>query len=163
MSSIMRKSVDIVNHPRRAPTDAGDDVLDSVHALMHAYRSLQYRALRDGPHDITHMDAKVLGFFARHPGATQRDLALHSGRDKAQLARLVKSLCDKGLLARTSDAEDRRQVRLALTDAGRDVQQVLRTQACRLTATATAGLTEADRAQLATLLERVRANLEAAG
>jgi hypothetical protein len=37
------------------------------------------------------MEGKVLGFFARHPGATQRDLAQHSGRDKAQLARLIKS------------------------------------------------------------------------
>jgi hypothetical protein len=34
------------------------------------------------------MEGKVLGFFARHPGATQRDLAQHSGRDKAAVATL---------------------------------------------------------------------------
>ena len=92
----MRNKVDIVNQSSSA---SEDDVLELVHAVMHDYRSLQYRILRDGPHDITHMDAKVLGFFARRPGATQRDLVEHSGRDKAQLARLIKGLREQGLLA----------------------------------------------------------------
>ena len=60
MSSIMRKNVDIVNQ-----TAKDDDVLELVHAVMHDYRSLQYRFLRDGPLDITHMDGKVIGYFAR--------------------------------------------------------------------------------------------------
>ena len=73
----MRKSIDIVNHTGKAPDD---DVLDLVHTVMHQYRSQQYRVLRDGPHDITHMDSKVLGYFGRHSGATQSDLAQHTGR-----------------------------------------------------------------------------------
>lgn len=155
----MRESVDKVNHKAGVPPRGDDDVMELVHALMHMYRSLQYRALRDGPHDVTHMDAKVLGFFEAHPGATQRDLARHSGRDKAQLARLVKTLCDKGLLAREPDADDRRQVRLALTTDGRAVQRLLAAQTSRLSARATAGLSDADRARLVSLLHRVRANL----
>ncbi len=162
MSSIMPKTVDIVNK-NGPPTTTGSEVLELVHALMHGYRSLQYRILRDGPHDITHMDAKVLGFFCTHPGATQRDLVQHSGRDKAQMARLVKTLCDKGLLARAADADDKRQVRLSPTADGQAVQRLLRQQAGRLGATATAGLSDAECAQLATLLGRVKANLDAAG
>jgi len=157
MSPIMRKNNDIVNHMRNAPDD---DILELVHALMHDYRSLQYRFLRDGPHDITHMDGKVLGFFGRHPGATQSDLAQHSGRDKAQLARLIKGLRDRGLLAAEVDQDDRRNVRLSLTDAGQAIQRTLRQQARRLSAQAVSGLSAAEREQLLTLLRRVKGNLD---
>ena len=153
----MRKNDDIVNHMRNAPDD---DILELVHALMHDYRSLQYRFLRDGPHDITHMDGKVLGFFGRHPGATQSDLAQHSGRDKAQLARLIKGLRDRGLLAAEVDQDDRRNVRLSLTDAGQAIQRTLRQQARRLSAQAVSGLSATEREQLLALLRRVKGNLD---
>jgi len=152
----MRKSVDIVNHSSRTPET---DVLELVHAVMHDYRSLQYRFLRDGPHEITHMDGKVLGFFGRRPGATQSDLAQHSGRDKAQLARLIKGLRERGLLQAQADENDKRTVRLSLTADGLAVQRALALQARRLSAQAVAGLSTAERDQLAALLQRVKANL----
>jgi len=122
---------------------------------------LQYRFLRDGPHDITHMDGKVLGFFGRHPGATQSDLALHSGRDKAQLARLIKGLRDRGLLSGEVDENDRRHVRLVLTAEGQAVQRALQQQAKRLSAQAVAGLSAQEHRQLLALLGRVQRNLNA--
>ncbi len=152
----MRKEVDNVNHSSRRPDD---DVLELVHSVMHQYRSQQYRVLRDGPHDITHMDSKVLGYFSRHPGATQTDLAQHSGRDKAQLARLIKGLRDRGLLAVEADAEDRRNLRLTLTAEGQSVQRALQQQAKRLGAKAVDGLSAAERRQLVELLRRVSGNL----
>jgi DNA-binding MarR family transcriptional regulator len=155
----MRKSVDNVNHVGRAPSD--DDVLELVHTVMHQYRSQQYRVLRDGPHDITHMDSKVLGYFGRHPGATQSDLAQHSGRDKAQLARLIKGMRERGLLAGEADAADRRNVRLSLTADGQSVQRALQHQAKRLSAKAVNGFDAAERRQLLELLQRVSANLNA--
>ena len=153
----MRKNDDIVNHMKNAQDD---DILELVHALMHDYRSLQYRFLRDGPHDITHMDGKVLGFFGRHPGATQSDLALHSGRDKAQLARLIKGLRERGLLSGEADAADRRNVRLRLTAEGHAVQRVLRQQGRKLEARAVAGLSDDQRRELVALLRQVRRNLD---
>ncbi len=153
MSFIMQKKIDIVNQ-------SDGDVLDLVHSVMHDYRSLQYRFLRDGPHDITHMDAKVLGFFGRHPGATQSDLAQHSGRDKAQLARLIKGLREQGLLDGVADEDDRRNLRLTLTIDGKAVQKTLKTQARRLSAKAVAGLDAAEHTQLVALLKRVKTNLD---
>ena len=152
----MRNSIDNVNH--KAGTADGD-LLELVHGVMHAYRSLQYRFLRDGPHDITHMDGKVLGYFHRHPGATQSDLAEHSGRDKAQLARLIKGLRDRGLLAAVADEADRRNVRLSLTADGQAVQRSLQQQARRLSARALVGLSAVEQRQLLTLLQRVSGNL----
>ena len=154
----MAKSIDNVNH-KASPSD--DDVLELVHSVMHDYRSLQYRFLRDGPHAITHMDGKVLGFFARRPGATQSDLAQHSGRDKAQLARLIKGLRDQGLLEAEPDENDRRNLRLALTGDGRAVHRALQLQAKRLSASAVAGLSTDEQRQLAALLQRVKSNLAA--
>ena len=152
----MRNKVDNVNQSSDATED---DVLELVHAVMHDYRSLQYRILRDGPHDITHMDAKVLGFFATHPGATQSELVEHTGRDKAQLARLIKGLREQALLDAEVDPDDRRHQRLSLTAAGRNVQKTLKVQARRLSVKAVAGLDEHERAQLRTLLTRIKANL----
>jgi DNA-binding MarR family transcriptional regulator len=159
MSSIMRKVNDIVNQLKAQPSD---EVLDLVHAVMHRYRSQQYQALRDGPHDITHMESKVLDYFGRHPGATQNEMSGHSGRDKAQLARLIKTLRDRGLLAGQAGEADRRSVHLTLTPEGESVLVALQKQSQRLNAKAVAGLTKAQQRQFAELLQRVKANLGSA-
>lgn len=152
----MKKSVDNVNHAGKHD----DDVLELVHAVMHLYRSEQYQVLRDGPHDVTHMESKVLGFFGRHPGSTLSDLVQHSGRDKAQLARLIKSLRERGLLDAQADEDDRRNLRLSLTAGGQAVQRALQQQAKKVSAKAVAGLSADERDQLRALLQRVRHNLD---
>jgi DNA-binding MarR family transcriptional regulator len=156
MSSMMRKVNDNVNQLKIKPQD---EVLDLVHTVMHRYRSQQYQVLRGGSHDITHMESKVLDYFGRHPGATQSDLAGHSGRDKAQLARLIKTLRDRGLLAGEAGEADRRSVHLTLTADGESVLRALQQQAQRLNAKAVAGLSKAEQRQFAELLQRVKANL----
>ena len=139
-----------------------ETVLDQIHAVMHLYRSRQYQVLRDAPDAVTHMESKVLHFFARSPGATQSDLVAQSGRDKGQLARLIAGLRERGLLEATPDEADRRSLRLHLTEAGVAAEQAVRRQARRLAAVAVEGLSEAQRRELSELLEHVRANLEAA-
>lgn len=153
----MRKSVDLVNERAVPP----DDVLEAVHSLMHLYRGRQFRASRDAPQPLTHMESKVLGFFARHPGATQSELVAHSGRDKGQLARLVAGLRERGMLDASADEADRRSMRLHLTAAGQAADQALRRRAKRLSAAAVRGLSEAELRQLLALLARVHANLDA--
>ncbi len=158
----MRETNDNVNHSGEAREAQEEGVLDLIHTVMHQYRSQQYQVLRDGPHDITHMESKVLGVFGHRPGATQSDLARHSGRDKAQLARLIKGLRDKGLLDAEPDETDRRNVRLRLTVVGRAVQGALQQQATLLNAKAVQGLDGAQRRQLMDLLQQVRRSLDAA-
>ena len=158
MSPIMPQPVDKVNHKAKRP---GDEVLELVHAVMHQFRSRQFQVLRDGPHALTHMESKVLGFFARRPGATQSDLVQHSKRDKAQLARLIKGLRERGLLEGVANDGDRRNVHLALTADGLAVQRALQRQARQLESQAITGFDAAERAQLLALLQRVKQNLDA--
>ncbi|MET3130089.1 DNA-binding MarR family transcriptional regulator [Oxalobacteraceae bacterium GrIS 1.11] len=154
MSPIIPETNDNVNQSVQE-----DGALDLIHSIMHQYRSQQYQALRDGPHDITHMESKVLHYFERYPQATQSDCARHSGRDKAQLARLIAGLRARGLLDGVADAADRRNVRLSLTAAGTALQDVLRRQAERLNAKALQGFDEEQRRQLLTLLQQLKGNL----
>lgn len=136
-------------------------IFDAIHSIMHQYRTHQYRALRDGAHDLTHLEGKVLGYFVRHPGATQSDLIVHSGRDKAQLARLVRGLREKGLLEATVDDADRRSTRLHVTDPGKAIARSVHKSGEQLAQVAAAGLDDGERRQLLALLEKVRATLAA--
>jgi DNA-binding MarR family transcriptional regulator len=156
----MRQQVDNVNQT----SGTGDDnVLDLVHAVMHAFRARQYRAVRDGAAaGLTHMEGKVLGFFARHPGATQRELVEHSGRDKSQLTRLIAGLKERQLLDARADEADRRSVRLHLTPRGQALHRALHAKSRHLGLEAIAGLTDSERRQLVALLRRVQANIERA-
>jgi DNA-binding MarR family transcriptional regulator len=155
MSSIMCKQVDVVNHQ----ASLAEEVVESVHAVMHRFRSLQFQALKEAAHDLSHMEAKTLGFFAARPGATQSELVQHSGRDKGQVARLIAGLRERGLLEAGADASDKRSVRLQVSAAGQALQQQVRKQAQRVSAQAVAGLDETECRQLLALLAKLRENL----
>lgn len=154
----MRKEVDRVNQNHG---DRADDPLETMHAIVHLYRSQQLKGLRNGPHELAQMEVRALGYFARNPGATQSDLVAHSGRDKAQVARIIRALRDGGLLEATPDEADRRSTRLMLSAAGKEVFEGLHRQSGALGAVALAGLSGDEQAALLDMLARVRANLEA--
>jgi DNA-binding MarR family transcriptional regulator len=154
----MRKQVDEVNQNHE---HGAGEVLERIHAIMHLYRSQQHRSLREGQHDLAHMEVKVLGFFARHPGAAQSDLVVNSGRDKAQVARLIRGLRDRGLLEAEVDEADRRSTRLSLSAEGKALHAALHRNDGKLAEIALAGMSEEERATLLGLLARVRSNLEA--
>ncbi|MFC0251924.1 MarR family winged helix-turn-helix transcriptional regulator [Massilia consociata] len=105
------------------------------------------------------MEHKVLGYFAQRPGATQRDLAQHSGRDKAQVTRLVQGLREKGLIDARPDEADRRSTRLYLTATGEATYADMQRHGELLAAQALSGLSDDERRQLGGLLARVQANL----
>jgi DNA-binding MarR family transcriptional regulator len=137
-----------------------DDVFASIHTIMHLFRAEQYRVLREGRYDLTHMEGKILSFFIRRPGATLRDLVAQMKQDKGQLARLIRSLRDHGLLESQAGAQDRRSIPLQATREGRRIHQVLQRQVRKLSELAVKGLNSNERHQLVTLLKNVQSNLE---
>lgn len=151
----MQNKVDKVNQ-----NPAAGEVIETIHAIMHLVRAQRQRGLRGAEHELAHMEAKALGYFARHPGATQSELCTHSGRDKAQVARLIRALRERGLLESAADESDRRSTRLTLSEAGRAMHAELHRDDGKLAEAALAGLAGPERAVLQALLDRVRANLE---
>lgn len=159
MSSIMKKEVDTVNH---FPPSSASAVFEEIHTIMHLFRASQCKTLRGTPLEMAHMENKALGYIASHPGATQRDLVQRSGRDKAQVTRLVQGLREQGLIDVRTDPADKRSSRLFLTATGTSVHASLHARGAQLAADALVGLSAQERQQLHALLERVQANLRGA-
>jgi DNA-binding MarR family transcriptional regulator len=67
---------------------------------------------------------RILAVLGRYPGLTASEVAARTAMDKVPISRGVKSLMDRGLLERKTDANDRRRRQLFLTAS--KGQQVLR-------------------------------------
>lgn len=153
----MQNQVDNVNELTGVPDD---DVLEVIHSVTHLARSRWLRGGAGVPHELSPMEGRTLGFFVRHPGSTQSDLATHSGRDKGQLARLIGGMRDKGLLEARPDDQDRRVIRLYPTAVAQALHDDLQQQRRQLAMVAVAGMSAAQRRHLLELLKVVRSNLQ---
>ena len=143
----------------KSKPSADSEIFETIHSITHLYRSQQFRSLREGPHELGPMEFRALRFIARHLGCTQSDLVAHSGRDKGQVARLLRGLRDAGLVDADADPVDRRITRLSLSRRGQDLFDEVHVQGERLSELALAGLSEQERGSLQTLLAHVRENL----
>ncbi|MBL0919051.1 MAG: winged helix-turn-helix transcriptional regulator [Hydrogenophaga sp.] len=141
------------------PRPTNTEVMDRLHTVMHGLRRHLQQALRDDADGVGPMEARCLNYFAHNDGHTQSDLVQHAGRDKAQIARLVKSLHERGLLHSRPDPADARSQRVGLTPAGRALQRRLQQHRARFEKTLTAGLSTQERATLLALLDRLQDNL----
>lgn len=157
MSTIMSKKIDKVNH---AASVAPEELLEALHSLVHAARASQRESLRSSGMELTPLEARILGYFARHPGAPQSELAEHSGRDKGQVARLVSGLRDRGLLEAVPDGADKRITRIHLSAPAVGLHRTLLRQRQQLARLAMDGIDEDERATLLALLDRMRQNIE---
>ena len=110
---------------------------------------------------VAGMEFRALHFFERHAGATQQELVRHSGRDKGQIARIVKSLAQRGLLRR--DPQAKRNSGLWLTEAGMRVHGQFQLHRKRLAKDSVRGLSADEQVQLSALLEKLKAALTEPG
>lgn len=75
------------------------------------------------PPDLTMQQFRVLGQVVRRPGSSGNELGALLGVSAPTASGLIDRLVDKGLIARSDDADDRRVRRLHPTEAGRDVMR----------------------------------------
>jgi len=141
-------------------THAPTDVFEAMHDLLHVYRAHLVRSLAAFHPDLTQNEVRALMFVGRHPGTTQRDLVAHSGADKAQVARMVAALQDKGLLESAPNAEDKRSRCLRLSAQGAALHGALRDARRELATLLLGGCDHATQTQLLGLLARVRSHVE---
>lgn len=67
---------------------------------------------------VSPLHMRVLMWCSHFPGTNQQAIGDAIGRDKSQVARLVKELESKGLLTRDGDPNDKRSYTLRATSAG---------------------------------------------
>lgn len=95
-------------------------------ALYGATQAIQqtYKPLLD-PHGLTYLQYLCLRLLWAQDGVTVGQLCSALGLETSTLTPLLKRMESAGLLTRTRAREDERQVRIALTDAGRALQPQL--------------------------------------
>jgi len=101
----------------------------------------------------------VLNGVERGRWASQSGLARELRIEGATVTRHLDRLERDGLVERARDPEDRRQISVALTPAGKALHRRLRAVARRLDDRVCEGLTERDRSDLQRVLERIRTNV----
>jgi MarR family transcriptional regulator, transcriptional regulator for hemolysin len=106
---------------------------------------------------------QVLFALSRNVGINQAGLAEALDVETITVGRMVDRLEEAGFVERRADPADRRAWRLHLTDRAHPVLEELRAMGEIVMAEALAGISEAEQAQLAALLTRLRANLSGRG
>jgi DNA-binding MarR family transcriptional regulator len=110
---------------------------------------------------ITHTQASIVFMLAKGRCSTAVDLAHEYGIDASAITRLVDRLEKRGLLRRLRNAEDRRVVKLELTDAGYAAAARLPAIFKTTLATALAGFAPEEIDQMRHMLRRMLSNAEA--
>lgn len=133
------------------------EIAETAHTLRRAF---DRRAATLG---VTRAQWKVLFRVSRTPGLRQVDLAEQLDVEPITLCRIVDRLEDAGLVERRRDPEDRRAWRLEVTAKAVPLIEQLRLLGDEMMAVAFAGIPEADLETVRSTLERMRANVAAAG
>lgn len=95
----------------------------------------------------------------QNPDTTQAELVARIGMEQPTIAKAIARMERSGFVERVSDRHDRRLVRLQLTDQGRAVVDDIVAAWAAVEDRATSGLTPAEAAQLAELLDKIHDNL----
>lgn len=83
-----------------------------------AQQALKTRMQAQAEQGLGPLHLRALCLCLRMPGGTQQQLVHSMGRDKGQIARLIRDLEEREFLLRTPDARDRRAWQLTVTPAG---------------------------------------------
>lgn len=110
-------------------------------------------------HKISAEEWAVLLMLWQEDGRLPSALAAQTFRDRTTVTRLLDGMEKKLLVRRQIDAQDRRKMRVFLTDMGRGLEAVLKPIAQELIADAQQGLTPDEVAQLTLLLRKMTENL----
>lgn len=93
-----------------------------AHDLQVAVMRLARRLRSErGDHGLTLTQLACLATLHRHGPMTPSDLAAHEKVQPPSMTRTVNGLAERGLVQRTPDPTDGRQVVVSLTDTGRDL------------------------------------------
>ena len=102
------------------------ELFDCLHDFLHLFRTKVRAQVELSYPDLTLNEMRVLMHTGRSTEITQKQLIERSHTDKAQMARILAGLEDRGWLERTINPSDRRARCLRLTAEGTEIFSRLR-------------------------------------
>jgi DNA-binding MarR family transcriptional regulator len=136
------------------PDNRDVEILNLINALAHQATAAMQRSLREAELGLVAMEARTLRFIARHPGCTQNDIVRESGRDKAQIARIIKVLLERGEIRKRAAGAGKRQ-HLEVTPAGAKLHAKAEALRTVIAQALVEGLTTKERDELERMLRRM--------
>ncbi len=155
--------------PQQAGDDRADLVDDELLAAVQrlgrlmASRQVSTRIAEVAGADISQQGVQIVRALSRDGECTIAGLAAAAHMDISAVSRQLRPLEEAGLVARSAAAQDGRVALVSLTAAGRKVGRRIREVGLRHLDESLSGWSERDRAQLARLLTRFVADLQATG
>jgi len=139
---------------RRDPSQQLEFLLAEVVRLQLRIYNQRFRTT-----GLNQSQVSVLIHLDRTDALSQTDLARRVGIQKAAMGTLLDGLEGKQLIERSRAPEDRRVVRVSITEAGRDIVADVDEMAEPLGHSLRKGTSRRERAQLISTLQRIRENL----
>lgn len=114
------------------------------------------------PHRINHSEFLTLMFLYSRPGgsSTPGQLCEFTSLGATNMTRIANALVERGLIKRSPGEQDRRQVEILMTPAGRRFVQKLLPTLFPPCGAAFGGFTEADKRNFSRLLRKLADNLD---
>lgn len=107
-------------------------------------------------HGMFRSRERLLVFIGDHPeGVWQKDLAADAGINASSASEVLARLEADGYIVRTPDENDKRAVRLTLTDAGKERADAIRAERSSVLENAFSKLTEEEKQTLSDLLDKL--------
>jgi DNA-binding MarR family transcriptional regulator len=126
-------------------------------------QALKYRMQDEAEQGLGPQHLRALCLCQANPGWTQQNVVQAMGRDKGQVARLVRDLEARDYLVRTADPQDLRLWRLTVTPAGDEKCAWFTALEAQLATDMMGGLALQERTQLERLLTELRKRIEVHG
>jgi DNA-binding MarR family transcriptional regulator len=145
----------VSDHPAIV-SDVGEDaVIDAVLTASRVLVAIAARSLADAGEEVTLTQYRSLVVVASRGPQSIAALADAVGVTPPTASRLCERLVRKGLVRRRTDRRDRRQVRIALTETGRQLVDAVTANRRREIGGLLASMPAADQTQLVSALRRL--------
>ncbi|USD39264.1 MULTISPECIES: MarR family winged helix-turn-helix transcriptional regulator [Ferrimonas] len=134
-------------------------ISDTLFDLIHAYKKAMRSELKAKQLGLNAMHVKCLTYIANQDTCTAVDMVGHLGRDKAQIARLIKEMVEKQWLTKTAHPQDKRSQLLTLTEQGQQLAALIQHTRAKVQKRMGHNLTEAQLATFDAIAATITANL----
>ena len=136
------------------------EVMEQLQSLVFDLKAIFRKKIEQSDILVPPMHARMLKVIGLRPGITQQEIVALAGRDKAQIARLIKELLSKELIDKKQDQQDKRIYRLYLTMEAREIVDTVMAVQTQVADHFFAKLSADESDEFKRLLDKIQAGLE---